>query len=84
MNCNIHLQDGGVTKRTFASGDGLDHPNDGAMVDVQFKGTIFGDGDKKAFDDRTIKFNVGDGLDVVSWLREIKRIFQGGQSALLR
>jgi len=57
-------KDGGVTKRTFASGDGLDHPNDGAMVDVQFKGTIFGDGDKKAFDDRTIKFNVGDGLDV--------------------
>ena len=73
-----------MTKRTFASGDGLDHPNDGAMVDVQFNGTIFGDGDKKAFDDRTIKFNVGDGLDVVSWLREIKRIFQGGQSALLR
>ena len=24
------LQDGGVTKRTFKSGDGLDHPNDGA------------------------------------------------------
>merc|ERR1712117_1008101 len=57
-------KDGGVTKRTFASGDGLDHPNDGAMVDVQFKGTMFGDNDKKAFDDRTIKFNVGDGLDV--------------------
>ena len=63
------MQDGGVTKRTFASGDGLDHPNDGAMVDVQFKGT-FGD-DKEAFDDRSTKFNVGDGLDVVSWLREI-------------
>ena len=49
------MQDGGGTKRTFASGDGLDHPNDGAMVDVQFKGTMFGDGDKKAFDNRTIK-----------------------------
>ena len=76
------MQDGGVTKRTFASGDGLDHPNDGAMVDVQFKGT-YGD-DKKAFDDRTIKFNVGDGLDVVSWLREIICIFQGGQSTVPR
>ena len=30
-------KDGGVRKRTFAAGDGLDHPNDGAMVDIEFK-----------------------------------------------
>ena len=56
-----------MTKRTFESGDGLDHPNDGAMVDVEFKGKY---GDSKVFDNRSIKFNVGDGLDVVSlWLK---------------
>lgn len=54
-------KDGGVTKRTFVSGDGLDHPNDGAMVDVEFKGKC---GGKNVFDNRSIKFNVGDGLDV--------------------
>ena len=68
------LQDGGVTKRTFESGEGLDHPNDGAMVDIHFKGTMICgiEGKKEAFDDRTIKFNVGDGLDVVSRRRGIK------------
>ena len=56
-----------MTKRTFESGDGLDHPNDGAMVDVEFKGKY---SDSKVFDNRSIKFNVGDGLDVVSlWLK---------------
>jgi len=54
-------KDGGVTKRTFESGDGLDHPNDGAMVDVEFKGKYSGN---KEFDNRSIKFNIGDGLDV--------------------
>lgn len=52
-----------MTKRTFESGDGLDHPNDGAMVDVEFKGKYSGN---KEFDNRSIKFNIGDGLDVVS------------------
>ena len=66
-------QDGGVTKRTFESGDGLDHPNDGAMVDVEFKGKY---GDSKVFDNRSIKFNVGDGLDVVSlWLKIYTQFF---------
>ena len=30
-------KDGGVRKRIFTAGDGLDHPNDGAMVDIEFK-----------------------------------------------
>ena len=59
----IKYQDGGVTKRTFETGDGLDHPNDGAMVDVELKGKY---GENKEFDKRSLKFNVGDGLDVVS------------------
>lgn len=52
-------KDGGIMKRVLEGGDGLDHPNDGGMVDVAVKGRC----DGKVFDERDMKFTVGEGPD---------------------
>ena len=54
-------QDGGVVKRVLEKGEGLDHPNDGAMVEVTVKGKLNG----KVFDERSTKFTIGEGPESV-------------------
>lgn len=52
-------KDQGAIKRTKKAGDGYDTPNDGSMVEIDLKGFLGG----KQFDDRQLKFELGEGLD---------------------
>lgn len=52
-------KDLGVVKRIKVNGEGWDVPNDGAQIELQLKGSANG----KVFDDRTVKFEVGEGLE---------------------
>jgi len=49
----------GVVKRIKVNGDGWDMPNDGAQVEVKLLGKV----EDKVFDDRTVKFEMGEGIE---------------------
>jgi len=51
--------DMGIVKRIKVNGEGYDQPNDGSQVEIEIKGTAAG----KIFDERTVSFEVGEGLD---------------------
>jgi len=51
-------KDLGVVKRIRVNGEGYDQPNDGSQVQIGVKG-YFGD---QVFDERTVDFEVGEGL----------------------
>jgi len=53
-------KDMGVVKRIKISGDGYDQPNDGSQVNLDVKGYYGAD----LFDNRTVDFEVGEGLSV--------------------
>ena len=49
----------GVVKRIKVNGEGWDMPNDGAQVEAEIKGIV----DNKVFDERTVKFEMGEGSE---------------------
>jgi len=51
--------DGGVVKRIKVNGEGWDMPNDGAQVEIEIKGTV----DGRVFDERNVKFELGEGAE---------------------
>jgi len=53
-------KDMGIVKRIKTAGEGYDQPNDGSQVEIQIKGSTGG----KVFDERTVEFEVGEGLDI--------------------
>jgi len=52
-------KDTGIMKRTKTAGEGYDQPNDGSQVEIEIKGCVNG----KVFDERTVEFELGEGLD---------------------
>jgi len=53
-------KDMGIVKRIKTAGEGYDQPNDGSQVEIEIKGITGG----KVFDERTVEFEVGEGLDI--------------------
>jgi len=51
-------KDMGVVKRIKTNGEGYDQPNDGSQVEMYLKGYY----NEKTFDERTVDFEVGEGL----------------------
>ncbi|XP_034089419.1 peptidyl-prolyl cis-trans isomerase FKBP4 [Gymnodraco acuticeps] len=50
-------EDGGIIRRIITKGEGYSKPNEGASVDVTVEGSYEG----RVFDEREIKFEIGDG-----------------------
>ncbi|XP_061577921.1 peptidyl-prolyl cis-trans isomerase FKBP4 [Cololabis saira] len=50
-------EDGGIIRRIITKGEGYSKPNEGALVEVTVEGTY----DERTFDERELKFEVGDG-----------------------
>lgn len=50
-------EDGGIIRRIITKGDGYSKPNEGAAVEV----TVIGTCDDSVFDERELKFEIGDG-----------------------
>ncbi|XP_008297922.1 peptidyl-prolyl cis-trans isomerase FKBP4 [Stegastes partitus] len=50
-------EDGGIIRRIITKGQGYSKPNEGASVEVTLEGTC----DGRVFDERELKFEVGDG-----------------------
>lgn len=53
-------KDMGVVKRTKTAGEGYDQPNDGSQVEIELTGRVEG----RVFDQRTVDFEVGEGLNI--------------------
>lgn len=53
-------KDMGIVKRVKTAGEGYDQPNDGSQVEIEIKASAGG----KVFDERTVEFEVGEGLDI--------------------
>ncbi|XP_017261748.1 peptidyl-prolyl cis-trans isomerase FKBP4 [Kryptolebias marmoratus] len=50
-------EDGGIIRRIVTKGEGYSKPNEGAVVEVTLEGTC----DERVFDERELKFEIGDG-----------------------
>ncbi|XP_013858958.1 peptidyl-prolyl cis-trans isomerase FKBP4 [Austrofundulus limnaeus] len=50
-------EDGGIIRRIITKGEGYSKPNEGAVVEVTVEGTC----DERVFDQRELKFEIGDG-----------------------
>ncbi|XP_024137239.1 peptidyl-prolyl cis-trans isomerase FKBP4 [Oryzias melastigma] len=50
-------EDGGIIRRIITKGEGYSKPNEGATVEVTVQGTH----DERIFDERELKFEIGDG-----------------------
>ncbi|XP_037538795.1 peptidyl-prolyl cis-trans isomerase FKBP4 [Nematolebias whitei] len=50
-------EDGGIIRRIITKGEGYSKPNEGAVVEVTVEGTC----DERLFDQRELKFEIGDG-----------------------
>ncbi|XP_019934502.2 peptidyl-prolyl cis-trans isomerase FKBP4 [Paralichthys olivaceus] len=50
-------EDGGIIRRTITKGQGYSKPNEGAAVEVTLEGSCEG----RVFDERELKFEIGDG-----------------------
>ena len=53
-------KDGGIIRKTITVGEGFGSPNEGALVDIHVKGIVNG----SVFDERDVKFCLGEGGDV--------------------
>ena len=54
------LKDRGVTRRVVNPGEGLDHPNEGSLIEAHIKAEVKG----KVVDERDVKFCLGEGLEI--------------------
>jgi len=53
-------KDGGIVRRIKTAGEGYDQPNDGSQVEIKLMGYNNGN----LFDDRTLEFELGEGLNL--------------------
>lgn len=51
----------GIVKRTMEAGEGLDHPNDDSMVEIEIKGEL---ADGTVIEERTVSFSLGEGQEL--------------------
>ncbi|MCI4379487.1 hypothetical protein PGIGA_G00228840 [Pangasianodon gigas] len=73
-------EDGGIIRRIITKGEGYSKPNEGASVEVHLEGTHEG----RVFDDRDLKFEVGDGesLDLPLGVEKALQAMEQGEESL--
>ncbi|KAB5575155.1 hypothetical protein PHYPO_G00217620 [Pangasianodon hypophthalmus] len=73
-------EDGGIIRRIITKGEGYSKPNEGASVEVHVEGTHEG----CVFDDRDLKFEVGDGesLDLPLGVEKALQAMEQGEESL--
>uniref|UniRef100_A0A8B9GZN2 peptidylprolyl isomerase n=2 Tax=Astyanax mexicanus TaxID=7994 RepID=A0A8B9GZN2_ASTMX len=73
-------EDGGIVRRIITKGEGYTKPNEGASVDVHLEGQYEG----RVFDDRDLKFEVGDGenLDLPPGVEKALQAMEQGEESL--
>ncbi|XP_060779255.1 peptidyl-prolyl cis-trans isomerase FKBP4 [Neoarius graeffei] len=73
-------EDGGIIRRTITKGEGYAKPNEGASVEAHVQGTYEG----RVFDDRDLKFEVGDGesLDLPLGVEKALQAMEQGEESL--
>lgn len=73
-------EDGGIIRRIITKGQGYSKPNEGASVEVTLEGTC----DGRVFDERELKFEVGDGenLGLPAGVEKAITAMEQGEEAL--
>lgn len=73
-------EDGGIIRRIITKGQGYSKPNEGASVEVTVEGTC----DGRVFDERELKFEVGDGesLGLPAGVEKAIMAMEQGEEAL--
>ncbi|XP_022047604.1 peptidyl-prolyl cis-trans isomerase FKBP4 [Acanthochromis polyacanthus] len=73
-------EDGGIIRRIITRGQGYSKPNEGASVEVTLEGTC----DGRVFDERELKFEVGDGenLGLPAGVEKAIMAMEQGEEAL--
>ncbi|KAI5634447.1 FKBP-type peptidyl-prolyl cis-trans isomerase domain-containing protein [Phthorimaea operculella] len=73
----------GILRHIIEQGEGLDNPNDGALVTVELEGKLVSDG--TVFDSRTVTFNLGEGSEhnVCEGVERALEKFQKGEKSRL-
>lgn len=73
-------EDGGIIRRIITRGQGYSKPNEGASVEVTVEGTC----DGRVFDERDVKFEVGDGesLGLPAGVEKAIMAMEQGEEAL--
>ncbi|KAM9755053.1 peptidyl-prolyl cis-trans isomerase FKBP4 [Menidia menidia] len=73
-------EDGGIIRRIITKGQGYSKPNEGASVDVTVEGSL----DGRVFDERELKFEVGDGegLGLPAGVEKAIMAMEQGEEAL--
>ncbi|KAI5616318.1 peptidyl-prolyl cis-trans isomerase FKBP4 isoform X1 [Silurus asotus] len=73
-------EDGGIVRRIITKGEGYSKPNEGASVEVHLEGTHEG----RVFDERELKFEVGDGenLDLPLGVEKSLQAMEQGEESL--
>uniref|UniRef100_A0A3P8TA84 peptidylprolyl isomerase n=1 Tax=Amphiprion percula TaxID=161767 RepID=A0A3P8TA84_AMPPE len=73
-------EDGGIIRRIITKGQGYSKPNEGASVEVTLEGTC----DGRVFDERELKFEVGDGenLGLPAGVEKAIMAMEQGEEAL--
>lgn len=73
-------EDGGIIRRIITKGSGYTKPNEGAAVEVTVEGTCEG----RAFDERELKFEIGDGegLGLPTGVEKAIMAMEQGEEAL--
>uniref|UniRef100_A0A3P9K1S4 peptidylprolyl isomerase n=1 Tax=Oryzias latipes TaxID=8090 RepID=A0A3P9K1S4_ORYLA len=73
-------EDGGIIRRIITKGEGYSKPNEGATVEVTVQGTH----DERIFDERELKFEIGDGesFNLPAGLEKAIMAMEQGEEAL--
>ncbi|XP_035520774.1 peptidyl-prolyl cis-trans isomerase FKBP4 [Morone saxatilis] len=73
-------EDGGIIRRTITKGEGYSKPNEGAAVEVTVEGSCEG----RVFDERELKFEIGDGenLGLPAGVEKAIMAMEQGEEAL--
>lgn len=73
-------EDGGIVRRILTKGEGYTKPNEGAAVEVTIEGSCEG----RVFDERELKFELGDGdsLDLPPAVEKALQSMEKGEEAL--
>ncbi|XP_072241866.1 peptidyl-prolyl cis-trans isomerase FKBP4 [Leuresthes tenuis] len=73
-------EDGGIIRRIVTKGQGYSKPNEGASVEVTVEGTF----DERVFDQRELKFEIGDGesLGLPTGVEKAIMAMEQGEEAL--
>ncbi|XP_076848890.1 peptidyl-prolyl cis-trans isomerase FKBP4 [Brachyhypopomus gauderio] len=73
-------EDGGIIRRILTKGEGYSKPNEGASVEVHVEGKH----EDRVFDDRELKFEIGDGesLDLPPGVEKALQAMEQGEESL--